>query len=34
VKAVSGMLALFSLQALLKFGNTWLLSSAADKIVV
>jgi hypothetical protein len=28
VKAVSGMLALFSLQALLKFGNTWLLGSA------
>jgi len=28
------MLVLFALQALLKFGNTWFLGSAADKIVV
>ena len=30
---LSGMLALFALQALLKFGNTYLLGNAADRIV-
>jgi len=30
---LSGMLGLFALQALLKFGNTYLLGGAADKIV-
>ncbi len=34
VKAILAiMLGLFALQALLKFGNTWLLGSAADRIV-
>lgn len=33
-KAVSGRLVFFALQVLLKSGNTWLLGSAADKIVV